>query len=146
MGVLTAAPLISLGNFCCCLWVICGGATAAYALQQQQSTPITAGDGALVGLLAGVFGTLVTTILSIPINLMMAPLQRQLFERMAQDSRMPPGFEDFATNAAMGVVGTVFLAMIVLVAGVIFSTLGGLLGAAIFKKPPQLDPLGSTIP
>jgi hypothetical protein len=50
---------------------------------------------------------------------------------------MPPGFEDFASTVAVGVIGTVFLAVIMVVAGVIFSTLGGLLGAALFKRPVQ---------
>ena len=137
MGVLSAAPILNLGNACCCLWVICGGIVAAYLLQQEQAEPINAGDGALVGLFAGLFGTLVTVLLSIPISLVMAPLQRQILERLNQDGQMPRGFEDFAASAAIGVLGTVVLAMVFLVAGVIFSTLGGLLGAAIFKKPAQ---------
>ena len=137
MGVLSAIPILNLGNACCCLWVICGGVVAAYLLQQDQAEPIAAGDGALVGLFAGLFGTLVTVLLSIPINLMMAPLQRQFLERMNQNGQMPRGFEDLASSAAVGVIGTVFLAMVFLVAGVIFSTLGGLLGAAIFKKPAR---------
>ena len=29
MGVLSALPLISAGNFCCCMWVISGGLVAA---------------------------------------------------------------------------------------------------------------------
>ena len=137
MGVLSAIPVLNLGNVCCCLWVISGGMVAAYLLQQEQAEPVTAGDGALVGLFAGLFGTLVTVVLSIPIGLVMAPIQRQFLERMNQNGQMPRGFEDFAASAAVGVIGTVIFAMIFLVAGVIFSTLGGLLGAAIFKKPAQ---------
>jgi len=135
MGVLSALPLVNLGNACCCLWVICGGAVAAYLLQQDQPTPITPGDGALVGLLAGLFGALVTVALSIPFNLMMAPMQRAFLQRMSRDGQMPPAFEDFASTFAVGVIGTIVLAVIMVVAGVIFSTLGGLLGAALFKKP-----------
>jgi hypothetical protein len=135
MGVLSAVPIINLGNACCCLWVICGGVVAAYMLQQEQAEPLAPADGALVGLFAGLFGTLVTVLLSIPFSLLMAPVQRQFLERMSENGQMPPGFEDFAASAAVGVIGAVFFAMIFLVAGVIFSTLGGLLGAAIFKKP-----------
>jgi len=135
MGVLSAVPIVSLGNGCCCLWLICGGVTAAYLLQQQQAEPIAPGDGALVGLFAGLFGTCVYVVVSIPFNLLMAPLQRQILERLRQDGQMPQGFEDFAASAAVGVLGTVLVAVILLMASVIFSTLGGLLGAAIFKKP-----------
>ena len=32
MGVLSALPIVSAGNYCCCLWVISGGLVAAYVL------------------------------------------------------------------------------------------------------------------
>ncbi len=73
-GVLSALPLIAGGNLCCCLWIVSGGAVAAYVLQQNQSLPIGPGDGALVGLLAGVIGALVYLVLSIPINILVAPM------------------------------------------------------------------------
>ena len=44
MGVLSALPIISAGNLCCCLWIISGGLVAAYVLQQNQPTPITPAD------------------------------------------------------------------------------------------------------
>ena len=53
MGVLSALPIISAGNACCCLWVVTGGFVAAYLFQQNRAAPITPADGALVGLLAG---------------------------------------------------------------------------------------------
>jgi hypothetical protein len=146
MGVLSALPLVNIGNLCCCLWVICGGAVAAYMLQQDQPTPITPGDGAIVGLFAGIFGTLVTVILSIPFNLMMLPMQQQFLERMSRDGQMPAGFEDFASSFAFGVFGSILFGMVMLAASVVFSTLGGLLGAAIFKKPlPPPGPIGPAV-
>src|SRR5205814_1251056 len=59
MGVLSALPLVNAANICCCLWVIAGGAVAAYLLQQNQTMPIAPGDGALVGLFAGIIGAFV---------------------------------------------------------------------------------------
>jgi hypothetical protein len=124
--------------------VICGGAVAAYMLQQDQPAPITPGDGAVVGLFAGLFGTVVTVILSIPLNLMMLPMQQQILERMRRDGQMPQGFEDFASTFAFGVFGTMLFGMVMLAASVIFSTLGGVLGALIFRKPEP--PPGSVGP
>jgi hypothetical protein len=144
MGVLSALPLVNIGNLCCCLWVICGGAVAAYMLQQDQPAPITPGDGAVVGLFAGLFGTVVTVILSIPLNLMMLPMQQQILERMRRDGQMPQGFEDFASTFAFGVFGTMLFGMVMLAASAIFSTLGGVLGALIFRKPEP--PPGSVGP
>ena len=138
MGVLSALPIVNMGNACCCLWVVGGGAVAAYVLQQNQSTPITPGDGALAGLFAGLAGALIFLVLSIPITLVMAPMQRVMLERVIESGRMPPEFSDLAGTYAGGFIGLILGFIFQVVAGSIFATLGGLLGAAIFKK--QLPP------
>jgi hypothetical protein len=146
MGVLSALPLISAGNLCCCLWVIVGGAVAAYLLQQNTSTPITPGDGAIVGLLAGLTGALVQFVISIPIGLMVAPMERAMLQRVLENAgSMPPEMRDVlerfsgagGVGAGLIVAKTIGL-MVWLVVGSIFSTIGGVLGALIFKKntPP----------
>jgi hypothetical protein len=144
MGVLSALPLINAVNFCCCLWVVSGGLVAAYLLQQNQTLPITPADGALVGLLAGLVGAFVTFLLSIPISILLEPIQRAMIQRtleMAGD--MPPALRQILENASqrrtgLGILGGTVVRVItlffMLVVGSIFSTLGGLLGAAIFKK------------
>ena len=138
VGVLSALPIVNMGNVCCCLWVVGGGAVAAYVLQQNQSTPITPGDGAVAGLLAGLAGALIFLILSIPITLVMAPMQRVVIERVIESGRVPPEFREFAGTYAGGLIGLILGFIFQVVAGSIFGTLGGLLGAAIFKK--QLPP------
>jgi hypothetical protein len=147
MGVLSALPLIGpIGNACCCLWVIGGGMVAAYMLQQNQSAAITPGDGALVGLLAGLIGAFVHTILSIPIDLLLGPMERAMAERFIDMAgSMPPEVRELLDRygrggqaAAFMVVGYIFGLMFWLFVGGIFSTIGGLLGSAIFRKktPP----------
>jgi hypothetical protein len=81
IGVLSALPLVNIAN-CCCLWVIGGGVLATYLMQQNHPFPISSADGALVGLLAGLFGGLLWAVLSIPVEMMMAPFQQRLFERI----------------------------------------------------------------
>ena len=145
MGVLSALPLISAGNFCCCMWVISGGLVAAYVLQQRQATPITTGDGALVGLLAGLLGAFVALIVSIPLNFLVAPMERQIVLRVLENSRnMPPDLREWMERYAYGDVRTTFAMQVArmigslvlwLFFGAIFSTLGGLLGAVFFRKP-----------
>ena len=56
IGVLSALPLVNVGNCCCCLWVVCGGVLAVYLRQQNSPFAVTSAEGALVGLLAGLFG------------------------------------------------------------------------------------------
>jgi hypothetical protein len=131
-GVLSVLPIVNFGNLCCCLWVVSGGVVAAYLLQQNQPTPLTASDGALVGLLAGVAGAVLTVILSIPISWLMSPVERELLERIARQTGqdLPPAFE-----GPMGVLVYLAFGCLMLFVGAVFSTLGGLLGAALFRKP-----------
>ena len=141
-GVLSALPLIAAGNLCCCLWIVSGGAVAAYVLQQNQSLSITPGDGALVGLLAGIAGAFVYLIVSIPINIVIAPMERLLFQRLVETmGNMPPEFRDYANSSLAGGAAAMFAFVLMLVLGAIFSTLGGLLGAVMFgrKTPPGPD-------
>ena len=136
MGTLSALPIVSAGNLCCCLCVVGGGAVAAYVLQQNQPASITAGDGALAGLLAGIVGAFVYLVLSIPIMILIAPLQQQIMLRVADN--MPPEFRQYVGTAIGGGIQLALGFIFMLIVGSSFSTLGGVLGAVIFKKqvPP----------
>jgi hypothetical protein len=132
MGVLSALPIISAGNLCCCLWVISGGLVASYMYQQQMETPMTPGDGALAGLLAGVVGAAVYLAVSIPVNLLVSPWERMLVSRFREG--MPPDLRDFITSNAASSMFLVLGFVVMLVVGSVFSTIGGLLGSIFFRK------------
>jgi hypothetical protein len=144
MGVLSALPLVNLVNTCCCLWVVAGGVIAAYLLQQNQPAPVSAGDGAIVGFLAGLVGSLVMFLLSIPIGMLIAPFEREMVERaLSMSANLPPELRRVLESYGeprtdLGFIGQAILrivaAFIFLVISSVFSTLGGLLGAAIFRK------------
>jgi hypothetical protein len=139
MGVLSALPIVSAGNLCCCLWVLCGGALAAYLLQQDQQAPITLGDGALAGLLAGIFGAFVMLVLSIPIMMLFQPFRREVIDRvLEQAENVPPWLRDALTRGGFSAMLIAGQFLISLVFGSAFSTLGGIVGAAMFQKklPP----------
>ena len=151
LGVLSSLPIVGAGNCCCCLWVISGGVLAAYLLQKNQSAPIEAGDGAVVGLLAGVIGVVVWQLVAIPITLLMGPFQAQLMDRLLNNADLPenvrPFFEALRQNTGFNVVYFIFGAFVTLVVGVIFSTLGGLIGAALFRtKVPPVPPMPTPEP
>ena len=145
MGALSGLPFIQAGNICCCLWVILGGAVGAYLLQQKRETPITAGDGAVVGLLAGLIGSAVYVVVAIPVTLIMAPMQQQMLDTMINSGDVPPEVQQFFSTQFTGFLGIIFGFFAMLAAGIIFSTLGGLVGALIFKKsqPPMPPPMSS---
>lgn len=139
IGVMSALPLINIGNCVCCMWVVAGGVLAAYLLQQNHPLPITMGDGAVTGLLAGVIGAVVTAALSIPLNMILGPMQRRMMERMMESTQDFPSemrgmVESMSGGAASIVISFVFM----LLAGMVFATLGGVIGAAIFRRhtPP----------
>jgi len=141
MGVLSALPLIAAGNACCCLWVVSGGVVAAYLFQQNTTTPITPADGALVGLLAGITGALVHFVVAIPIDILVAPMERAIVQQMLNMDTFPPEARDlverFGRGGAMGgaffIISRIVGLMFWIVAGAVFSTIGGLLGALIFR-------------
>jgi hypothetical protein len=145
MGVLSALPIVSAGNLCCCLWVVSGGVLAAYFLQQERPAPIGPADGAIVGLLAGVIGAVVQLLLSIPISLLVGPMERQLLQRITEaNDSLPPSVRDILTGAnggGTGVFGMIVVRAIVffftLSVGAIVSTIGGVVGAAIFARDPR---------
>ena len=149
IGVLSALPVVSLGN-CCCLWVIGGGALATYLMQQNYPYQVSAADGALVGLLAGVFGGIIGTFVSVPIEMLMGPLQQRLLEHwVLSNPDLPPEtrsiFENMAARGLAPVMIAIRLVFAVIV-GAVFAMLGGLLGVALFKKnvlPPPPPPPGT---
>jgi hypothetical protein len=140
IGVLSALPLVNLGNCCCCLWVIAGGMLAVHLRQQNSPFAITSAEGALVGFLAGLMGGVLGSLLSIPIDLMMGPFQRRMVEWiLSANPDIPSEIRDMSGRAA-GPGALAFKLFFSIVTGAIFGMLGGLLGVALFKKnapPPE---------
>lgn len=143
IGVLSALPLVSAGNCCCCLWIICGGVLATYLRQQNTPYQIPASEGALVGLMAGVIGGIVWAIVAIPMQMLTGPFQQQMMERiLATQPDMPAELRDVMERATAGMALQVLSVLVNFVLSVIFGLIGGLLGVAIFKKnaPPPPPP------
>ena len=139
IGVLSALPLVNAGNCCCCLWVICGGALAAYLRQQSSPVQIDVAEGALVGLMAGAIGGVIATVLSIPLQLYVGPYQRELMDRiLANNPDVPPEARDYVQRFAGGTAFRLVGMVVSVIIDIIFGLLGGLLGVALFKKdtPP----------
>ncbi len=141
IGLLSGIPIVNIGNCCCCLWVVSGGALAAYLLQQKQASPLDLGDAALVGLMAGVIGAFVSTIISLPFTMMAGAMDYQAAIDQALSSGEIPaearqfaerlkGLTGGAAGMAVGILGFFFS----LVVDAVFATLGGVVGGLLFKK------------
>jgi hypothetical protein len=146
IGVLSALPIVSAGNCCCCLWVVLGGMLAVYLRQQNSPFAVTSAEGALVGLLAGIIGGVVGVVLSIPIEMAMGPFQQRFVEWiMSQNPDIPAETREMFERAGTGPAAVALKFMISIITGAVFGMLGGLLGVAVFKKdaPPPPPPLGT---
>ena len=140
MGVLSALPIISLGN-CCCLWVMGGGVVTAYLTQHGRPDPIRLGEGAFGGFLSGIVGAVVYAVVSVPVQLVTGGMMDGLLDSGAE---VPPEIREMIESLASGGVVTVLVGFVVMLAvGMVFSPLGGLLGALIFRSTP---PAESTVP
>ena len=144
--MLSALPIVNLGNCCCCLWVVAGGMLAVYLRQQNSPFAVTSSEGALVGLLAGLFGGILGVVLSIPIEMAMGSVpaaDRRLGRRAepghsARDARHAGARRQGRRRRRSGGLQLRDLSVI----GAVFGMLGGLLGVAVFKKnaPPPPPP------
>jgi hypothetical protein len=144
IGILSALPIVGALNLCCCLWVVTGGLLASYILQSNTDAPIAIGDSTIVGLMSGLVGAFVYGFISIPVNLLMGPLQQRAMSRLADVlPNLPPEVRDAlssAGSAEMVVAGAVMGFVAMLLAGAIFATAGGLLGYVFFRKKPEPVP------
>jgi hypothetical protein len=124
VGFLSAIhSLIPFISMCCCIWGIIGGVLAAFLYIKGSSVPVKLGDGAIVGALAGVVGGIIFVVIYLPISLVwgLAMMQEQ-FNR----SGVNIPFSGTILVIIMSLVGAIAL--------VVLSTLGGVIGTAIFEK------------
>ena len=150
IGVLSALPIVNMGNCCCCLWVVAGGALAVYLRQQNMPYAVNSSEGALMGLLAGLIGGVIAALLSIPMMAVMGPFQQRMIEQILNSrSDIPEESRDMIEkmmqrNAGLGAAAVAFGLVWHVVVGTVFGMLGGLLGVAMFKKqlPPPPPPGG----
>lgn len=142
IGVLSALPIVNLCN-CCCVWVLGGGALAAYLQQQNQPAPITVAQGVRAGLLAGVVAAFVWLIASQALDVVMSPIQERLASEILRGARdMPPEVRAWFERAREGATadGYVLGFLLMLVGGSAVSAVGGAIGGTYFRNdvPPAL--------
>lgn len=148
IGVLSVIPYLGVG---CCLWGIIGGAIAAYLLIKRSPVfRVTAGDGTVVGLLAGLVGALIMVVVNVWRSLaqwgqVVEAIRQQAAN--ASDSETQETVAKFATFMADNpVLGALLIWLIFAVIILGMALLGGVIGVAMFEKrkgqpvPPQGPP------
>ena len=146
VGLLSALPIVSAANFCCCLWVVCGGGVAAWLAQQGQDAPLSRREGAKLGLAAGLIGAVVYLMCSIPITMLIAPFERALVLRLVDAGSLPPQFRDYVGGYGRGVARALTSFVFMLIGGSVFSTIGGILGVVLVSRRRAPVPAADVAP
>jgi hypothetical protein len=136
-GFLTAIPFV---NCLCCIWVIGGGMLAAYLLSKNSQSALSTGDGAIVGIFAGIVAAVVDTIVSIPFEALISNVAA-MDEVMQMISgyleEMPVIVSQLLEKMMSGEFYLPFVLLGLVINAVIFSAfcaLGGIIGVSLFKK------------
>jgi hypothetical protein len=136
LGLLSVIPFVNALNICCCLWAILGGMLASYLYVKNSPTPVSAGDGAILGALAGLIGAAISLILGIPISYAMGPPMRNLMISLLEnvDRQQAEMMRQRLELAGDAIAPLIINALILAVMLFFFSVIGGLIGAALFEK------------
>jgi hypothetical protein len=133
-GALSSIPLF---NCLCCIWIIGGAMLAAFLLVKDSPDVLSAGDGAIVGILTGIIAAVVHSFIDIPLW----PFVRGFFQNMMKwvaeyTEETPSGWEDW-----FGGELSAFRFFLELMASAVFfsilGALGGIMGISLFRKRAQ---------
>jgi hypothetical protein len=158
LGVFSAIPPLSFFNCACCAWVIGGGVLAANLYVKASPHVVTLGTGVGLGLLTGAIGGIVSTIFSIPVQMLLnsafAEYAAQARRMISEIPNMPPVWRDMilsSGNAGFSFLSVVIAGLVTVLVYALFAMLGGVLGVAIFEKrtahvPAEVPPPPVHIP
>jgi hypothetical protein len=147
LGILSVIPFVNFANACCCLWAILGGLLATNLYVKSSPTPVNAGDGAIVGAMAGLVGAIIAFVLGVPIDYAMGPVMRGFMVDLIANAdpqqaemvrrSMEGSGQAIGTIILQGLIGSALL--------FVFAIIGGLLGVPLFEKrkggPPPPPPI-----
>lgn len=141
LGVVAGLPLVGALNLCCCALIIGAGVLAAFIYSKDcgaVGAPFRAGKGAALGALTGVFYAIASFVVGTAAQLLMGGAgMEQIAEQLEGKEGIPPWVIEMLHNGAASGGLMIFAFLMVLVLGVIFATIGGAIGGAIFKVEPE---------
>jgi len=139
-GVLSTSYL-SFINSLCCLGVIIGGLIGVQQYTSRTGRAVEAGDGAVIGALAGAGGSVIGSILDRalrPLGLDSDTISQGMMEEMMQGMEgqqgMPQMMEQMQGQGGGGAMMFLFGLAFSLVLYAIFGAIGGAIGSALFGE------------
>jgi CDP-diglyceride synthetase len=108
---------------------------ASYLYIKNSPMPASAGDGAILGALAGVVGGLIVIVIGIPVHLLVGTAINEIILGFVKNAN-PQQAEMMRQQMIAGstVAGTIINQFVLAVIIIVVSVLGGLLGIPIFEK------------
>ena len=125
LSAITVIPQLPFIRLICCVWAIVGGALAAYLYVKGSPKPASVGDGAIVGTLAGVIGSLIAFGALMFVSFYL--LDRTLVEEQVRRAGLNP--ERFSFSLIIMLTGV--LAILIQIG---LSLVGGIIGVSIFEQ------------
>lgn len=160
MGILSAIPGVSAANCCFCAWALLAGLIASKLVINRAARPVKTGEGAQIGLMAGLIGAAIFIVVAVPIILsgvatdfalrmlsgvaenMENPELREMLNRVQEEAANQTPVQRLISSIPVLLGQAVILGA--------FTVVGGLLGVALFEKrkdqpppppyPPQYSP------
>ena len=140
MGVVSSVPLVGA---LCCLWALAGGAAAVALYRRRVPQTVTTGMGARLGAATGLVGFVPYALIFVGRMLfkgreLREAMRKGMEQAMANnpDPKAAEVAQWFTTPEGTALLITLMLAFFLL-AFLIFSTIGGALGAALFGEKDQ---------
>ena len=130
MGLLSSLPFISWGNCLGCMWLWTSGIFGAWLYRYSAQHPITAGQGAVVGILSGLGGAVVGSIVGAIIGAIGLSSLFASQSSSAQDVLGGTGLS-FLFSTELSVIGLLFKVFLY----PFFAAIGGAIGGVVFGKP-----------
>jgi hypothetical protein len=138
LGVLSSIPIVNYVNACCCLWAQAGGALTAWLLDRQRPGGLRYSDGALGGVLSGLIGAFVATIISIPVQLLLlTPEAVEAAKARFDQAQLPPEFVEMVMRfmqPGFDLSRTLISLLLNMLTLGLFAMVGGIIAAAILGR------------
>lgn len=144
VGIMSAIPGVSALNCCFCAWALIGGCVAAKMTIDRAARPVSAGEGAQIGLMAGAIAAVAFIVVAVPIILSGVATNASLkmmkgLMGSITNPELQAALEDAMVQAAgQSAIERLLSSLPVLLIQVLFqggfTVLGGLLGVALFEK------------
>jgi hypothetical protein len=139
-GVLSTSYLAVI-NVLCCLGVILGGAIAVQQYTAIERTSVEAGDGALLGALAGAGGVIISTLLDQALKPFQLDSQSIMQDALQTYMENMQGTDAMPQQALQGGDPGIGMMLVSLVFGLVlygvFGAIGGAIGASIFGSDEE---------